>query len=63
MPGSATQHTFVTLFHLPDAAAAADDDDDATVITTSSKVHYKITEYNIKLLMTNEKDISNPALQ
>jgi hypothetical protein len=41
-----------------------DDDDDATVITTNStKVPYKITEYDIRLLMKNEKDISDPALQ
>jgi hypothetical protein len=67
MPGSITcQHTFATSFHLSDDDTAADDvddDDDATVITTNSKVPYEITEYNIKLLMTNEVDISVPALQ
>jgi hypothetical protein len=67
MPGSVTQHTFATSFpHLSDddtAVDGVDDDTDDTVITTNSKVPYEITEYNIKLLMMNEKDISNPALQ
>jgi hypothetical protein len=73
MPGSEAQQIPPTIFNPTDVDAppssvptgdnAADNDDVSTIVPTNKSAPLDMIEYNIKLLMTNKQDISDPVLQ